>query len=111
MYTRCPDNYKNQPTPPENYNGTFIDKMPDRPPPEMPECEPPCHEPPELPCTPDKQRKDGILGGLLGKFGNFELDDLLLLGLIFLLVSNRSDESENSDDLLLILGLLLFMGN
>lgn len=72
-----------------------------------PQCdrlEPPCkHERPH-------EEHQGLLGGLLSRFGNFELDDLLLLGLIFLLSSNRGNDCENSDDLLLILGLLLFMG-
>ena len=64
------------------------------------------------PCKHERQCEEhqGLLGGLLSRFGNFELDDLLLLGLIFLLSSNRGNDCENSDDLLLILGLLLFMG-
>lgn len=66
----------------------------------------------EPPCKHERPREEhqGLLGGLLSRFGNFELDDLLLLGLIFLLSSNRGNDCENSDDLLLILGLLLFMG-
>lgn len=66
----------------------------------------------ESPCKHERPREEhqGLLGGLLSRFGNFELDDLLLLGLIFLLSSNRGNDCENSDDLLLILGLLLFMG-
>ncbi len=138
MYTRCPDDRRSQPNPPENYAGTFINTQNDcqneRPePPCQPRfefddqfqdnCQPPCQPSDELPCRPEppcpsdhrdehrrgKHDDKGILGGLLGRFGNFDLDDLLLLGLIFLLANGRGD-SDNSDDLLLILGLLFFMG-
>ena len=113
MYTRFP---------PENYSGTFIGQQncPDRPP-ENPECppEPSCDQPPfppacqddrrpEKPCEPPEKR--GILGSLFGKNSSLEIDDILLLGLIFLLANGRGDDCENSDDLLLILGLLFFMG-
>ncbi len=115
MYTRCSD--ENQPRPPENYSGTFIEppydqseerncnENPSRPP-ETPICPPP--RPPE-PCE-----KNGIFGGLLSRLGNFGSDDLLLFGLIFILLTNQSNATENggnSDDLLLILALLLIMGS
>ena len=133
MYTRCPDDRRSQPNPPENYAGTFINTQNDcqneRPePPCQPQfggqCQENCQPPdndlpcrPEPPCPPDhrdeprhgKRNDKGLFGGLLGRFGNFELDDLLLLGLVFLLANGRGD-SDNSDDLLLILGLLFFMG-
>lgn len=73
-----------------------------------------CERPPGPPCEPPKPPKPpeskGLLGGLFGKLGGIELDDILLLGLIFLLANGRGDDCENSDDLLLILGLLFFMG-
>ena len=60
----------------------------------------------------DEQKSDrgGLIGSLFGRLRNLELDDLLLLGLFFLIANDRDGGCENSDDLLLILGLLFFMG-
>ncbi|MCI8388298.1 MAG: hypothetical protein HFE63_07545 [Clostridiales bacterium] len=57
------------------------------------------------------ERRDGFLDGIFSRLKNIELDDLLLIGLIILLSSNRNDsECGDNDDLLLILGLLFVMG-
>lgn len=63
-------------------------------------------------CVPTKERPRGILDGLFSRFGNnFNLDDLLLIGLILLLSSGQfGNDCDNNDDLLLILGLLLIIG-
>ena len=60
----------------------------------------------------DEQKSDrgGLIGSLFGRLRNLELDDLLRLGLFFLIANDRDGGCENSDDLLLILGLLFFMG-
>ncbi len=48
--------------------------------------------------------------GLPGRrIGGFHSDDLLLIGLVFLLMREEGEESD--DSLLLILGLLLLLGN
>lgn len=61
-------------------------------------------------CRNDHNDRGGLLGGLLGRFRNLEFDDLLLLGLFILLINDRDGDCDNNDELLLILGLLFFMG-
>ena len=61
----------------------------------------------------EKEHKtdSGLLSGILNRFRHLEFDDLLLLGLIILLWTGRDEEGcDNSDDLLLILGLLFITG-
>lgn len=110
MYTRTSDD---EPRPPENYSGTFIDKSCGnfeeecRPEP-LPECpdKPPMrpNEPPREPCEK---------GGILGRLGNLSSDDILLFGIIYIIFTNSKaggKNCDNSDDILLILGLLLIIG-
>lgn len=54
----------------------------------------------------------GLLKGLFSRLGRgFELDDLLLIGLIFLLMrTDKNDCEENTDEIILILLLLFLCG-
>ena len=71
------------------------------PPPPPPAPPPPPHDAPE-------SGVGGILGKLFEKFHmpDFDLDDILLLGIVFLLLRDSGDE-----DLLLIFAALYFLGN
>ena len=70
-----------------------------------------CDDRRNLPCERrDNRRSRGLLDGIFSRFGSFELDDLLLIGLILLLSGRSDDCDDNGDDLLLILGLLLLLG-
>ncbi len=60
----------------------------------------------------EEEPRRGIFRDLLGRFDRgFELDDLLLIGLIILLLNSDKDECEGSrDEIIILLALLLLSG-
>lgn len=107
MYTRQSDCDPGRFQPPENYGGSLVDREPCPPEPDRNDCgggyPPP---PPEPPCQP-KPPGRGILGGI---FDNFELDDLLLIGILLILLNDR-DDCGGSNDLLPLLAIMLLFGS
>lgn len=113
MYTRQTDCDQGDLRPPENYGGSMLGQgAPNFSPEPSRECcelPPPCPipepRPPEPPCPP-KPPGRGIFGGI---FDKFELDDLLLIGILLLLLNDRED-SEGQNDLLPLLAMLFLFG-
>ncbi len=62
----------------------------------------------ESECERSHSKQNGILSGILGRFSRgFELDDILLIGLIVLLLQN---DCERRDETVILLALLLLGG-
>ena len=70
-----------------------------------------CHESHISPHEPEKPRK-GIFHDLLTRLERgFELDDLLLIGLIILLLNSGKDDCDSSrDEIIILLAFLLISG-
>ncbi len=62
------------------------------------------------PC--ETERKKGLFSGILSRFDKgFELDDLLIIGLILILLNgDKSKCPENRDEIIILLALLLLGG-
>ena len=108
---------------PADYNGEMIKKRAPEPREEKPPCavqqeEARCSTcercmPDPAPCCPPQRpsKRRGLLGGLFG--GDMETDDLLLLGLAFLLLTNNRDrdcDDGERDDIFLLLAMLFIIG-
>ncbi len=107
---------------PADYNGEMLKKRTPEPCEEKPSCavqqeevrcstcERRMSEP--APCPPQRpSKRRGLLGGLFG--GDMETDDLLLLGLAFLLLTNNRDrdcDDGERDDIFLLLAMLFIIG-
>lgn len=60
---------------------------------------------------PLKNQKGGLFGGILSRLGrDIEIDDILLIGLIALLLFEKKDECDSSTDEIIILLALLLLG-
>lgn len=64
----------------------------------------------ETPC--ESERKKGIFSGILSRFDKgFELDDLLIIGLVLILLNgDKAKCPENRDEIIILLALLLLGG-
>lgn len=96
---------------PANYSGNAF--LPD--PPEKPDeatTETPCPIPNTDTKKDEPHRSGGLFSGILSRFDKgFELDDLLIIGLILLLLNgDKSGCAENRDEVIIILALLLLGG-
>ncbi len=104
MYTR---RFEDRSIPPSGYSGSFMRE----PEPEIRVVEPKpieeCAQPSEPMKPPCDAPKKGLLSGLFSNF-SLELDDLILIGLLLLLLGEREDG--DSDELLIILAILLLTG-
>ena len=59
----------------------------------------------------DPPRRGGLFDDLIARFSRgFELDDLILIGLFFLLLRSGEDRGGDRDELILLLALLFFTG-
>ena len=108
---------------PADYNGEMLKKRAPEPCEEKLSCTPQSeegvrcstceHRPADpAPCPPSRPpKRKGLLSGLFG--GDMESDDLLLLGLAFLLLTNNRDrdcEDGERDDIFLLLAMLFIIG-
>ncbi len=61
---------------------------------------------------PYKNRGNGLFGGILSRLGrDIEIDDIILIGLIALLLFEKKDGCDgNTDEIIILLALLLFGG-
>ncbi len=69
----------------------------------------PCTKCQSSKCNHEEKERKGLLGGLLSRFDKgFELDDLLIIGLILILMNgDKKGCAENRDEVIILLALLL----